>query len=377
MKSDLFLGMLKENCIQTNNTSLSGELPLTEQQAQCLIKWILESDKNDRPNIIKKVLRDITQSTYENKGSIWEDLIYSYLSFHKIPFKMQYQLSSHECYKSGEKGYKADGVFQIAYKPPKYAVFEIKSFNLPNQMLNSFRTKLEQEYDKLQGKEGIPKGSYIFTVGGSLDISNQTYEKDLFSQAENILVKLFSSKNPHEAHGSHRYQLSYRNLEITAEEPSDSSPIVGISYAASDIYEWAQNSEYRFLKHSSQFCYTKPFILICPFEPEFTSDDMIHKYRTEIALRALCRRIFIHLPQVHDRYIYDLDSHARKGISVAMAARKITAIMFIDISCNDPQKCDAWAFINPNGDNKLLNYQINTLFKSFNAVIDKFEYDNY
>lgn len=377
MKSDAFLAMLMENSIVTNAISTGKELPFTVQQAQCLCKWILVLNENNNQNISEKLLRDIAHATYQNRGLILEALTYFHLSHHKILFSPQYHITSHECYKSGETGCDADGAFQIAYKSPEYAVFEIKSFNLPDQMLNDFRTKLEQEYYKLEGKKGLPKGTYIFTVGGSLDNSNQIYEKDLFSQTENILVKLFSSENLHEAHGSHRYQLFYENLEITAEEPSDSSPIVGISYATSDIYEWAQNNEYRFLKHSSQFCYTKPFILICPFEPQFTSNDMIHKYKIQIALRALCRRIFIHLPKVNDRYISEFDYHARKGISVAMAARKITAIMFIDVSCNDPQKCDAWAFINPNGDNKLLNYQINTLFKSFNAAIDKFEYDNY
>ena len=378
MESNVFFEMLKKNSIEAETKTIqpNKQLPFTEIQAQCLCEWIKYLNKNNIDKMSKKLLRDIQNATYQSRGLILEALAYYYLMHFNIPFDPQYHVSGTACYKNGEDGYDADGVIQISRTPPETMVFEIKSFNLGEQMNQLFKTKLQEEFNKLRGKNGIPDKNFFFMIGGSLDKSNLSYQKDLFPIIHKILACL-SQECLCPSKSQLQYRLTYKDLEITAIEEGNCSPILGTSYSASDIFEWASNNEFRFLKHGSQICYTKPFMIICPFEKASAQDNLAEKYRTQIALRTLCRRIFIRLPKVHDRWLSEFDSHAMQGISVAMAARKITAIMFIEVSCNDPNKCDAWAFINPNGDNKLLNYQISTLFKSFNAVIDKFEYDNY
>ena len=80
----------------------------------------------------------------------------------------------------------------------------------------------------------------------------------------------------------------------------------------------------------------------------------------------------------NDTKISDYDGKARNDISVAAAARKISAIVFMDVSEEfDYQHCRVFAFQNPNADHKIAKHCYNTLFTYNGAKIDDFMHDNY
>ena len=81
---------------------------------------------------------------------------------------------------------------------------------------------------------------------------------------------------------------------------------------------------------------------------------------------------------MENRPISDFDGKARKNVTVASAAKKISAIVLIDVSDDfDYQHCRTFVFQNPNADHKIQRYQINTLFRYERAKIDDFRFDNY
>lgn len=79
-----------------------------------------------------------------------------------------------------------------------------------------------------------------------------------------------------------------------------------------------------------------------------------------------------------DRDILDFDGKARKGIKVSTAARKISAIVFLDVSKSYiSSQARTWLFLNPNADNKIPNYQVHQLFRLNGAYVEDFRFDNY
>lgn len=86
----------------------------------------------------------------------------------------------------------------------------------------------------------------------------------------------------------------------------------------------------------------------------------------------------MNLTKLENRKIIEFDGKAQKDISVATAAKKISAIIFIDVSYDfNYSNCRMFVFQNPNADLKIPLHQIKSLFGYAGAAIEDFEYDNY
>ena len=86
----------------------------------------------------------------------------------------------------------------------------------------------------------------------------------------------------------------------------------------------------------------------------------------------------MNLTKMDERRIIDFDRKAQNDISVATAAKKISAIVFMDVSNDfDYQNCRMFVFQNPNADYKIPRYQIDSLFRYAGATIEDFIFDNY
>ena len=97
-----------------------------------------------------------------------------------------------------------------------------------------------------------------------------------------------------------------------------------------------------------------------------------------ITLRFLCRRMFINVSRFSDKMLHDYDGKAELGISLSSAMRKVSAIIFIDVSQSwSYETCRMWVFVNPNADNPIKGYQIASWFRYAGAHIEDFMYDNY
>ena len=99
---------------------------------------------------------------------------------------------------------------------------------------------------------------------------------------------------------------------------------------------------------------------------------------TFLSLRILCRRIFIKLLNSDNLQINTFDGKAKRNILVSNASKKISAIVFIDItSLNKTQNPGIFMFLNPNADHKIPQFQSYSTFKNAGAIIEDFHYDNY
>lgn len=154
---------------------------------------------------------------------------------------------------------------------------------------------------------------------------------------------------------------------------------LGMTVSESDMRKWAMNNRFYFLKHGSQFCANVPYMIFCPFDSAlstpFTMQDAQQIYWQ---LRFLCRRMFIELSHINDRRLSDFDRKARSDTTVACAARKLSAIIFLDLTEKwEYNDCRVWVYTNPNADHPIPKYQINSWFRNYRAYIEDFEYDNY
>ena len=69
--------------------------------------------------------------------------------------------------------------------------------------------------------------------------------------------------------------------------------------------------------------------------------------------------------------------HQAKDVSIATAAKKLSAILFVDLTKKDRYEDFAlWLYENPNADHKLPGY-ICGGFRNIGCWVEDFKYDNY
>ena len=87
--------------------------------------------------------------------------------------------------------------------------------------------------------------------------------------------------------------------------------------------------------------------------------------------------MFVQHPRLSERRLSEFDGKADPKVTVAMASRKLSGVMFIDVSEKNENKEENFLFLNPNADNPLPGFLINSQFRACNVIIEDFEYDNY
>lgn len=200
-------------------------------------------------------------------------------------------------------------------------------------------------------------------------------EKHFLSRLNELKREIMKPEN--KIHTDYIYNDKEYGIDIRLNDMIGRRTFTSISYF--NPYEWAQNNEYYFMYHASQFCTNNPFIIICPFDINCCS-YFANKNNQEIydILRPFCRRMFMKLVNVNDRFICEFDLKAKENIKISTAARKVSAVVFLDVTKDySYNESRMWYFSNPNADNKIARYQVETLFRQNGACIEDFEHDNY
>lgn len=245
--------------------------------------------------------------------------------------------------------------------------FEIPCNKKTNKVVtvyDTFREKLQREIS-----------DYCITVDGSLNLDSKTIERELISKVPYWKEKLFSDDS--KLFDDYIIKDSKLGIEIRANNKKNSGGTI-TSIREIDITQWAQKNELYFFRHASQFCCNQPYLIICPFLPKdfhFSTEGKDAYY----AFRYLCRRMFCNLTKRKDILLRDTcDGHAKDYITVQTAAKKLSAVIFLDISGEwDYNNYRCWIYKNPNADFPIPNYVMHSKFKLLGAYIDEFEYDNY
>jgi len=335
------------------------EITLLKSQIEMLkalfSSWSSVMDQDD----LQKFIVDILKRPSIENGKVYEALVYKWLGDNFVRYSPQHHIEQNDCFKMSS-GYDADGIINDSR-----IVFDVKQFGLTLPHIETLRRKLQT----------IIPSEYYLTISGGKNISTRDLQANFLEKARDIAQCLMDEKN--KIHTDYIYRAIDYNLEFCAWNRKENPVFTSISEF--DLYEWAENNEFYFIYHASQFCINSPYILFCPFDkqlaPIFSSEDDEFAF---LSFRALCRRIFINLTKMENRQISDFDGKARKDVSVATAAKKISAIVFIDVSEDfDYQHCRTFVFQNPNADYKIARYQIDAIFRHAGAKIDDFRFDNY
>lgn len=308
----------------------------------------------DDPQKRMPYFKDIIAKPNTENGKLFELLVYAWLKKKYFSFQEQILIKSDDCLKMND--YYADGTFSGI-------VFDIKKFGIGYPLYDSFRERLQKETD-----------DYYITVGGQKNLSAKIIETELMSKVPYWKKRLFSEKT--KLFDDYIINDADLGIEIRAHDVKKSRGII-TSISEMDVTKWAEENELYFFRHASQFCINKPYMIICPFLPHdlpFLSDDKDAYY----GFRYLCRRMFMNLTKKETMFLRDIDGHAKNHITIQTAAKKLSAMMFLDISEEwDYQNCRCWIYKNPNADFPISNYIMRSKFKLLGAYSDDFEYDNY
>ncbi len=318
------------------------------------ISEYLKNIENEKER--EKHFKDIISKPNIENGKVYEFLVYSWLQKKKINFEEQVSISSDECLKKND--YDADGKFDGI-------VFDVKKFGISFPLYDTFRAKLQEK---------IP--DYFITIGGSKNLDTKTIEKELISKTSQWVERLLSEES--KLYKDYMLRDAGLGIEIRAHNKKNSGGIY-TSFSELDITQWAEENELYFFRHASQFCCNTPYMIICPFLPRdfpFGSKDETLIY---YAFRYLCRRMFMNVIKRKDRLLRDAcDGHAKDYVTLETAARKLSAVMFLDISEEwEYSNCRCWIYKNPNADLPIPNYIMHSKFELLGAHIDDFKYDNY
>lgn len=317
----------------------------------------------------KNLLKDICNA---DSGKINEALLYHCLHECSIRFTPQNEIEPCNSFKSVK--YYADGIINGRI------IFDIKSFDIPFKVLQELKQKLEKRISMISQQ---PYYVNIDTEIDSAEKFNTYFKKEPTHNStpddskqnkltiDELISKIFETKPSHNCH-------IYTDKETGIKFTISDKPQFNGSYLSLNFYQWAEASQYLPMQHSSQFIRTQPYILFYTFDNNFKAYFSGDRFYFFQVLRSFSRRVFIALNKCTSEYINSIDHKAIKDISVSQASRKISAIVFINIDESyEYNKLEGYAFINPNAENKLYNYEVNKIFTCNGFVIDDFKYDNY
>lgn len=337
-----------------------GPIKLPKLQIEMLKTLFVSWSSKFPEEIVKDLIRNVLKKPNTENGKVYEALIYAWLEEKSIRYTPQFHIERENCFKSAENGYDADGMIE-----ENGLIFDVKQFGLTLPHTEILRRKLQAE---------LPEKFYLMISGGK-NTSVRDLQTHFLEKVKDIAQCIMDEKN--KLHTDYLYHEKQFGLEFRAYDQNDTSMFTSVSEF--DFFEWAENNEFYFMHHASQFCINAPYILFCPYDEQlasiFTTEDRELPFW---AFRSLCRRIFINLTKMDGRKITEFDGKARNGVSVATAAKKISAIVFLDVSKTfDEQGCHMYVFQNPNADYKIPEHQIARLFRYAGATVDNFRFDNY
>lgn len=342
---------------KTNNARVN----LNDSEVNRIFIGLSEIRKTD-PDYLASNAVSICKNPSSNNGKIIEVLSYDWLMQRFPDIKFQCDINQKDCYKLKD-GYKADGQFESV-------VFDIKTFGIGFPHYKD----LERHLQKLVDKTNM--GKFLIMVSGNGDVSTDDIEQHN-TQASSIVDELFKHPLGPEENPDYLMKLDDLGIEVRAyNEKNKRNVYIGENYT--NRTAWAEENQYHFFRHSSQFLINNPYMIICAYDhrlvPWLGGGDKLDIY---YRFRFFARRMFMNLIHDSDHEINFYDKNAREGVNVSEAARKVSAVLFVDLEADSDMYADmSWLFVNPNADNPIYNY-IAGCFQDCGSLVDDFMYDNY
>lgn len=278
-------------------------------------------------------------------GTYCELGAYGWLAEHGVAYKAQVPLSSTQVLKAN--GSTIDGQFTVVD-----AYFDIKGMGFQEYVADLFREKIEVQLNGL-----------LVKLDGPMDVAVKDIDQYAFPQIPALVQAL-------QAGGSAKvHQLGWTVSAL---------PRVGVSMATTtlDPYRLAQENRYFPFKTAGQFTRQIPFVLVFAYASKFNRNLPLNfSGGTDITLRSMARRAFME----HSRNstpASQLDSSVPAGISLGDASRLLSAMLFINLDCDD----DARMFLNPRARHPLQSNHVEQLFDFVPLtfiLIDDFAFDDY
>ena len=263
-----------------------------------------------------------------------------------------------------------------------------KIIHIEEILLQKVIRQLKRNNVRCYKKEGYNKDGYIKEIIKKPNMTNgKIYELLVYDWLTEAYID-FGIQYPVEAkdlseklikqgkyiQGKYIYEI--QKYDITLIATPNTKYNMSIEHSHVDYTRWAQENELYFFRKASQFSINKPHMLICPFTPQdilFDTNDVSTLYQ---AFRYLSRRMFMKLIN-DDRLLNTIDGKAKEHIPLKIVAKKLSAVMFIDISRDSTyEDCRCWLYLNPNADYPIPNYFVNK-FRLLGAYVDDFAYDTY
>ena len=356
--------VIKKDCPAFTPEELENKsIFLTEYQMSTIcevIKRFTQNDQDYGKTLLKNIF--VKRNGRETSGECFEAMVYGWLLEQRIRFLPQPSIKPEQCFKATKKDYEADG--QIGIKQPE-AIFDVKRYGIGSTHFGTMEEYLSKEFP-----------NYIIQIGGDLACSAEDVGNNLLSKKDQVVDAIWDKiKCANEVSGTVTLP-TFRGVEIKF---TPRSCKISSIVSSQDYTLWARNNRFYFMSDCSQFCINVPYLIFCPFDNSLDT-HLNYSSNRDVAfqLRFLCRRIFVELAHMDNRYIHEFDGKARNNITISAASKKITGIIFLDVTKkNSYNDCRIWAFFNPNADNSLYNFQIDQWFRIPGAYIDTFEFDNY
>lgn len=369
----------KPEDFKVSKVKLLQTMQFSNKRIDSLIETINQFDDSKTS---EKYIKEILRKPSNENGKIYEILGYRWLYDHYVKFDLQPNLKKEECLKDNAESYDADGQIENI-------IFDIKAFGFGMPRYVEFSNKLNQlidenklikvsdfigsiDSDDNERKDNNPTitnavlGDYYITVSGKADLSSDDFEGKLNGREPDILKKLFAQKTNYTD-----YTYNIESIELRAHFKKKFMSTI----SSFNTEEWAMNNQYQLLKHGSQFSRYNPFIIICAYD-DYRCNRLFGTQDKQYAFRSLCRRMFMFHTKMEEKKLSDFDGKADKNISVAAAAKKLSGVLFLDVSDN-PDKHGDLFFINPNADFPLYSYQIDAFFRCNGVIVEDYKYDNY
>lgn len=389
-----FLEMLQERDLdytekcKKKKLDLNHNILLSDNVIACLVSCIENLKRDGQDNDVEKRIYDILRNPTPENGIVYETLVYDWLYKHYVGFEIQPHIGRDDCFKESLNGYDADGKIDNT-------IFDVKtfSFGMPRyqELQRTLNTIIKQKC-KERVNVGISSenktneiyyGNYYITISGNADLSSDMFEQKYLGKETEIFKRLFDEKNQifkdyilKDQEFYIEIRAHYRETVKSGEIGSRTRNNIYTAISEFDPAEWAWNNQYQLLRHGSQFCRPFPYIVICPYD-NYKCNKVFGDKDRYLTFRFLCRRMFMSHTKMENRYLHEFDGKAQRGVSVADAARKLSAVLFLEVSQEEGEMTEGYLYVNPNADNSLERSICDIVFRSNGICVDDFRYDNY
>lgn len=360
MTTKEFYEKLKEDVGELGEvkTEKDTEIQLLDEQIEMLRALFAEWVKRMSIQELKKYLNDFLKKPTQENGKVYELLVYAWLERNVPCYVPQIHIEREKCFKASENGYDADGRIE------ETIVFDVKQFGITLPHIATLQKKLQEK---------IPE-EYWLSIEGDESLSNAEFQKRYLNCVDDLAAKIMNEGNSLLGDYLYRDKVTGWSFRLRKKEKNP----VNVSVRTYDAYQWAENNEFYFMNHASQFCVDVPYIIFCPYDKDILAMLCGDREIAMTSFRALCRRMFMRLTRIEDHTIDQWDGKARSGITVAQAAKKLSAMVFLDVSENfDGKVGHAFMFKNPNADHPVPEHSTDAIFRAASVLIDDFRCDNY